>query len=88
MSWRSHDFESGRRYRVVGDCDVSLDRIYQFSVGDILTYCQDSYSRYDNLSVYLFRRASGEELYWTLHDSEPHDKWKTIFEGIDETIAA
>ena len=88
MSWRRHSFEAGRRYRVVADCDERLDKVYQFRVGDIMTYCQDSYSHYDNLSAYLFRRASGEELYWTLHDSEPDDKWKTIFERVDETIAA
>ena len=88
MGWRRHDFEAGRRYRVVADCDVSLDRVYQFRVGDILIFCKDSYSQYDNLSAYLFRGASGEELYWTLHDSEPDDKWKTVFERVDETIAA
>ena len=88
MGWRRHSFEAGRHYRVLTDCDSRLDKLYQFRAGAVLTYRQDYYSHYDNLSLYLFATASGEELYWALHDSEPDDKWKTIFERVDETVAA
>jgi hypothetical protein len=88
MGWRRHSFEAGKRYRVVADCDVQLDKLYQFRVGDVLTFCQDSYSHYDNLSAYLFRTASGEERYWTLHDNEPEDKWVSIFEPINDNVSS
>ena len=88
MGWRRHSFTEGRRYRVVADCDVSLDRVYQFRAGEILVFCRDYYSHYDGLSVYSFRAPSGEERFWALHDSQPEDYWMSYFERVDDTVAA
>ncbi len=88
MNWRRHIFESRRRYRVVAKCDVSFLKDSQFRVGEVVVYYRDHYNYFDGLSIYLFRTLSGEELWWTLHDSDPDDKWKCIFERVDEIVAA
>jgi hypothetical protein len=87
MSWRRHIFADGGRYRVISDCDVQLERVYHFRVGEVVAFCRDYYSHYDGLSVYLFRTASGAEIFWALHDSEPDDKWQTYFQTLDDTVA-
>jgi hypothetical protein len=83
-SWRKHHFEKGRRYRVITECRVPLWEIFHFHVGEIVTFVEDSYSRYDNLSLYVFRTSSGEQRYWALHNDEPEEKWQTIFEKVDD----
>jgi hypothetical protein len=88
MNWRRHIFESRRRYRVVADCDVPWLRVFQFRVGEVVVFYWGYHNYFDGLSIYLFRTLSGEELFWTLHDSEPDDKWKCIFERVDEIVAA
>jgi hypothetical protein len=88
MGWRQNSFEAGKSYRVIADCDARLDELYQFRTGEVLTFVRDYYSHYDNLSAYLFRTASGEERYWTLHDDEAENKWRSIFEPINESVSS
>jgi hypothetical protein len=87
MGWRQHSFVEGESYRVIADCDVSLERVYQFRNGEVVVFGRDYYSHYDGLSVYSFRSQTGEERFWALHDDEPGDKWRTYFERVDETPA-
>jgi hypothetical protein len=79
----AHVFDPGGRYQVIADCDISLERVYPFRIGEVVTFLQDYYSHYDSLSVYLFRTASGEERYWALHDTEPVNKWQQYFQRAD-----
>ena len=88
MGWRRHTFEEGRQYRVLADCDVQLDKLYHFQAGEVLVFCRDYYSHYDNVSVYLFQAPSGEQRYWALHDAESDDRWGRVFERVDESPAS
>jgi len=88
MESRRDIFEKGRRYRVIADWDMTLDKPYHLRVGELVVFCQYFHSFYDGLSDYLFRTDSGEERHWCLDDSKPGEEWKTYFEIVDETNAA
>ena len=85
MDWKRNLFEAGRWYRVLADNDVWLDRCYRFRTGEVLQFRQEYLSHYDGLAIFLFELSTGEERYWALHDDDPTDKWKTVFERIGET---
>jgi hypothetical protein len=80
MSWRKNVFKKGALYRVKksfasGPCE--------FSEGEILAFESDSYSHYDNSSVFQFRNTHTHELKgWWLHDNEQAELWKSFFDEV------
>jgi hypothetical protein len=77
MSWRKNVFEKGALYRAK---QTFVSGPSEFSEGELLTFEADSYSHYDNSSVFQFRNATTKELKgWWLHDSESVEIWKNFF---------
>lgn len=59
----------------------------EFSEGEVLAFEGDSYSHYDNSSVFQFRNVATKELKgWWLHDEEPVEKWKRFFSEVGQNI--
>ena len=48
-------------------------------LGEILYFIGSHYSAYDETSAYGFRAEDGSEVWWSLHDDEPAEKWKGVF---------
>jgi hypothetical protein len=76
-TWRGSPLFEGQAYRVLvvapsyphGD----------FSPGEVLKYYGASYSHYDNMSVYVFTNADGQERTWVLFDDQPLESWSSVF---------
>jgi len=49
--WRVSPFTKGHRYRVLKDFKVFRDN---FNAGEVMTYSDDSWSRYDGIIGYFF----------------------------------
>ena len=79
MSWRKI-FKKGALY---GAKQTFASGPSKFFLGEILVFEADSYSHYDNSSVFQFRNTTTKELKgWWLHDSESVDIWKEFFSEV------
>lgn len=75
--WREHSFEKGAKYRVTLELTTPISH---FSAGEIVEFCDTSYSRYDSSSAFQFRSLPSNEVKtWFLHDDEK-DTSKEFFE--------
>ncbi len=77
-SKRPHLLKPGERYRVTRDVPPGLS---SFSKGELLTFKEAAYSRYDSSYFYSFSNDSGELKSFILHDDKP-------VEWLTETFAA
>lgn len=79
-TWRGSPFSEGEWYRVLRAAPSFSQA--DLSAGEILKYYGASYSRYDNMSIYIFTNASGQERTWVLFDHEPMEEWSNIFTSL------
>jgi hypothetical protein len=78
--WRDCPFEIGATYRVL-KYFVAFDDA--FEAGELLVFVRDAYSRYDGMTGYFFRDASGRYRRWDIADDDDLSRWKNIFERTD-----
>ncbi|HTI69378.1 MAG TPA: hypothetical protein VMF06_05405 [Candidatus Limnocylindria bacterium] len=80
MSFRESPFIPGHVYRV----KVSFQSAsYAFVAGELLTFDQEKYSRYDESSVFSFRDSTGLVIKeWWLSDDSPIEVWRQYFEEL------
>lgn len=76
-TWRGSPFAEGQWYRVLRAAPSYPPG--DLSPGEIRKYYGASYSHYDNMSVYVFINANGQERTWALFDDEPVEAWLIIF---------
>ena len=81
-TWRGTPFEIGQRYRVLKAAS-SLPPEQSLVPGEVVTYQQCGYSRYDSTSIYAFTNEHGVERSWWLHDDEPLENWRGVFAAIE-----
>jgi len=80
MSWRKNVFKKDALYRARR---TFISGPSEFSEGEIIAFEADSYSPYDNSSVFQFRNTATQELKgWWLHDSESPEIWKSFFSKV------
>jgi hypothetical protein len=83
--WRDSPFAVGRRYRVRRDFDSLRDR---FTTGEILIYQRDAWSRYDEITGYVFSQPHAPGLrVWDLPDGEDLEIWRERFEELPGDVA-
>jgi hypothetical protein len=64
-TWRKHPFVIGKSYRVLSDFQSAG---WTFSLGEVLRYAGNAYSRYDGVTGFFFHDASGNVRSVTLAD--------------------
>lgn len=80
MTWRKDVFKKGALYKAKRTFASGPS---EFSEGEVLSFEADSYSPYDNSSVFQFRNTTTKELKgWWLHDSESVDIWKDFLSEV------
>jgi hypothetical protein len=70
-------FTRGVEYRSVRDFTYYG---FTFTLGEILTFTHQGYSRHDEGVVYEFQSAGGVRKDWILYDGEPADLARQYFE--------
>ncbi len=70
---RAHLLKPGQRYRVTRDVPPGLS---SFAKGEVLTFKDAGYSRYDSSYFYSFLDGSGGLKSFALHDDRPTE-WLT-----------
>ncbi len=81
-TWKGTPFEIGRRYRVLKAAS-SLPPEQSLAPGEVVTYQQCGYSRYDSTSIFAFTNEEGVERSWWLHDDEPLENLRDVFAAIE-----
>ena len=74
-------FIVGRSYRVKKTVSDYFSRVEE---GQILSYLCRGFAVYDAMWCFNFLDSKGERLYWCVHESEPVDNWREIFDEVKE----
>jgi hypothetical protein len=82
-TWRVSPFEVGKRYRALRSAPA-LPAESKLVPGEIITYEQSSYSRYDGCSIYHFKNDSGKGRTWLLSDNAPVESWRAVFAPVED----
>ncbi len=70
-------FIVGLSYRVKKTVSDSFSRVQE---GQILRYLCRGFATYDEMWCFNFQDPKGERLYWCIHESEPVERWREVFE--------
>jgi len=76
-TWRECPFEKGQKYTVHKAIKALRS---EFTLGEILLFSHDTYSRYDSMTGYVFKTGSGIEKILDIPDS---DDMETITKNIN-----
>ena len=80
MGWRKNILKKGTCYRAKVSFVSGPSR---FEVGEVMIFVRDSYSHYDNSTVYEFLCKDAQESKgWWLHDSESPESWNNYFDEV------
>lgn len=80
MASRSCPFEKNKHFRIKQNFSKFSQ---QFREGQILEFVEETYSRYDNMAVYVFKDIStGQLLSLEIIDAESPEQWWNFFEKI------
>ena len=83
--WRECPFTRGKHYRVRQSFAALRD---SFTVGEVLTFDSDAWSRYDGITGYFFRQRGRETLrVWDIDDDADLQIWRELFEELSDTLA-
>lgn len=83
--WRECPFTRSRQYRVRQSFAALRD---SFTVGEVMTFDSDAWSRYDGITGYFFRHSGRETLrVWDIDDDADIQIWRELFEELPDTVA-
>ena len=77
--WRESPFVPGLVYRVRKSFPAFIGT---FEAGELLTFVGDAWSRYDEMTGYFFRDASGRDRRWDISDDDDIGRWVQLFEVV------
>ncbi len=73
-------FVVGHHYRVKKTVDDGFSSVRE---GQTLRYICRGFAVYDETWCFNFLTADGQRLYWCLHETEPVELWRDVFEEAD-----
>ena len=74
-------FVVGRNYRVKKTVEDYFSSVRE---GQILRYLERGFAVYDETWCFNFLDPEGKRLYWCLHDGEPIEQWREVFEDLEK----
>jgi hypothetical protein len=77
--WRPCPFVVGKRYRCLKSFEAFRDT---FSEGDLLTFVNTAYSRYDGMTGYFFSDSGGRARSWDVHDDDDLGVHQQLFDEV------
>jgi hypothetical protein len=79
-TWRKHNFEAGKRYRLLTSFQTATS---EFLAGEVVAFKEADYSSYDSSTAFLFDVENEKKIKtWFLLDNED-DTSKGLFDRLD-----